>query len=555
MTTSCPHDDELLPFATGEPVTDDLRTHVGQCAVCLARVDQLRREMAELQSLSVSIGSHSPVATPSGEPLANSTKIGRYVVIGSLGSGGQADVYRVIDPNLERQLVLKLSRQHADGGTEHGDALSAEGRLLAELDHPGLVRVFDVGLFQDRPYLVLEHVSGRNLEQLFSVERPSCQEAARITAQMARVLAYAHRRGIVHGDVTPKNILIDAQGRARLIDFGLSRIEDAWGEHARLTGGTPEYLPPEIVLANNRLGRAIPASDVFGLGATLFWLLTGRAPFAAPTAHESLERARRGDVDFTPLHSANAPRRLKDLCRKCLAADSGSRPTPEIVATEIERFEIPHRVRLVVAAAVILLVSVIATTWWLTTDRKTDPHDTVNFVHSRPVINVLHRDGVRMLSNALPLRTGDRIFVYCHISQGEQAVMLWFNPAGQLKIIRPVRDVAENVDRLVVPAPHRSLTLDPPEGTEMLFFCCGDDLTEEELRACFPDKPIATELPSQNWLTVQRSEVKIEGPLATDIPDDILAVEESLKEINRQLKLRYKSVTGIVFPHRGPASH
>ncbi|WP_010587336.1 serine/threonine-protein kinase [Schlesneria paludicola] len=558
MKTDCPTDDELLPLAAGEPADDGLRAHVDQCPICLARVDQLRREMTELQSLAVSMGSTSklrPAAGPSVEPLPNSTKIGRYVVIGNLGSGGQADVYRVIDPNLERQLVLKLSRQHADGPAENGDAVSAEGRLLAELDHPGLIRVFDVGIFQKRPYLVLEHVPGRNLEQLFSTERPAFRDAARITAEMARVLAYAHRRGVVHGDVTPKNILIDAHGRARLIDFGLSRMEDAWGENARLTGGTPEYLPPEMALANGRLGRAVPASDVFGLGATLFWMLTGRAPFAGTTVNESLAHARRGEVDFTPLRTANVPRRLRDICRKCLAADPAARPAPDAVAAEIERFRARGRVWVVVTAATLLLASAIATAWWLTNDRKSDSLESVNFVHSRPVINVLHRDGVRMLSNALPLRTGDRIFVYCHISQGEEAVMLWFNPAGQLKIIRPVRDVAENVDRLVVPAPHRSLTLEPPEGTEMLFFCCGDDFSEQELRACFPEKPTSTNLPPHNWLTVQRSEVKIEGPLATDIPDDILAVEESLKEINRQLKQHFKSVTGIVFPHHTSATH
>ncbi|HEV3005481.1 MAG TPA: serine/threonine-protein kinase, partial [Pirellulales bacterium] len=170
------------------------------------------------------------------------------------------------------------------------EAAISEGRLLATLDHAGLPRVFDVGVLEDRPYLVLEYVPGRNLEQCFDRQRPTPSDAARIVSEAAGVLAYAHRRGVVHGDVTPRNIMIDAEGRTKVIDLGLARFDDIWQVDGGRVGGTPEFLPPELVADGP--GRVPgPAGDVFGLGATLYWLLTGRGPFAAATVSGSLARA------------------------------------------------------------------------------------------------------------------------------------------------------------------------------------------------------------------------------------------------------------------------
>jgi hypothetical protein len=108
-------------------------------------------------------------------------------------------------------------------------------------------------------------------------------------------------------------------------------------------------------------------------------------------------------------------------------------------------------------------------------------------VHSVPKITV----GNRNLSNVVPLHTGDRIAITCNLSQGEKAIMLWFNAAGELHSYSPVRDVADNVDRMVYPAPHEEMLLQPPEGTEMVFFCRGEAVSDDDLRACFPmDRPL-----------------------------------------------------------------
>src|SRR5207244_934385 len=121
-------------------------------------------------------------------------------------------------------------------------------------------------------------------------------------------------------------------------DFGLARLEDIWQDGAGAGGGTPEFLPPERLEADDPRKHIGPAGDVFGLGGTLYWLLTGRGPFAAPTMTEVLERARRGNVDFSPLRAAATPRRLVRFCEQALAADPTHRPTAVEAAHRLGRW-------------------------------------------------------------------------------------------------------------------------------------------------------------------------------------------------------------------------
>jgi serine/threonine protein kinase len=519
------------------------------------RLKLLRGEIAELRSLPGRL-LESPAKTvvpgSSGPPLKGGSAIGRYLVVGDVGSGGQADVYHVIDPDLRRDLVLKLSHRQSEDGDQRRDALLAEGRMLAALDHPGLVRIFDVGVLNGRPYLVLDLVKGRNLEQIYSDRRPSAREAARLIAEVAQVVTYAHQRGVVHGDITPRNILIDSHGRARLIDFGLSQIADAWGESGGPPGGTPEFIAPEVVPNGGPAQRAGPAGDVFGLGGTLYWLLTGEPPFAAPTGALALERARRCDIDFDALDRARVPARLSRLCREALAGNPADRPTAELLSAALKRASrrwITGRVAGAVTAVAFVGAGLV---WGLPELWETDPVQEASVVQSAPEIGVFRHDRIHNLSNVLPLRTGDQVEISCHISPGHPAVMLWFNAAGQLKSFAPKRDVDGKVDRLIYPAPRRAAALEPPEGTDLIFFCRGEPVDLEKLQSSFPMGTPPPALPGENWLILRREAVNTEGPLA-DAPDDvlqkILQVEELMKEIDRKLLVHFKGVTGIAFPH------
>ena len=551
MNADCPPDEDLLPLAMGEPVSPAVREHVEGCERCRQREKLLRGEVFELRELSRSTAAGPPktVLTVGAAPRAEgAATIGRYAIVGELGSGGQADVYRVIDPELGRSLVLKRSRRKLVDGQEGQDALRAEGRLLADLDHPGLVRVFDVGVHEGHPYLVLEHVAGRNLAQAFADKRPSSREAARLADQVARTLAYAHDRGVVHGDVTPRNILIDADGKARLIDLGLSRIESAWAEDDRLPGGTPEFMAPEQVGAEGERGRTSPAGDVFGLGATLYWLLTGQAPFAAPTLIETLTRAQRCDLDLTALERVGAPRRLARICRQALSADPAARPSSKELAESLQRASRRWSAAAVISAIVVAVLVGLWLPLWQGELWRPSSEEGRDIIHSVPEISVLSNDGPRNLSNVLPLQTRDRMAVQCRISQGQQATILWFNSAGELKTLEPVREPAGQVDYLTYPAPHRYEALKAPAGTEMIFFCRGEAV-DEDLRGCFPKGAAVPRLPEQNWLTLIRSKVDIQGPLKSGVADETIAVEAIMKEIDRKLRQRFDGVTGIAFPH------
>lgn len=552
MNQDCPPDDQLLALATDEPLSSAVRGHVDLCDKCQRRVKSLRKDVAELRALSASpVASLEPTVIGDTEKarstLPNGSSIGRYVIAGSLGSGGQAEVYRVIDPDLGRDLVLKLSHRRSFNGDGTRDALVAEGRLLAQLDHPGLVRVFEIGIHDERPFLVLDYVPGRNLEQIYATSRPPLFEATRLIAEVTRVVDYAHHRGVVHGDITPRNILIDSHGRTRLIDFGLSKIEDAWREDVGPTGGTPQFLPPEIVPAFGQVPESVPAGDVFGLGATFYWLLTGHAPFDAPTTLQALARARSCDIDFDALHRAGVPRKIATICRQALSANPNHRPTADVFAATLQRASRRWIIRIPVGTIAAIVLVGCALVWaWIEYGENVIPKPP-SIVHSVPRITV---DGIRNLSNVVPLRTGDRIAISCNISPGEKATLLWFNAAGELSVHSPIRDITDKVDRMVFPAPHEELTLEPPEGTDMLFFCRGEPVSADVLRDSFPIGTPPPRLPSHNYLELLRGELTLHGHLErTNIASEIHQVETTMKEINRQLMKHFQGVTGIAFSH------
>jgi hypothetical protein len=129
-------------------------------------------------------------------------------------------------------------------------------------------------------------------------------------------------------------------------------------------------------------------------------------------------------------------------------------------------------------------------------------------------------------------------------------VVIWFNGAGELKQLEPIRDVVDKIDRLIYPGQRRSFELTAPEGTEMFFFCRGGRISDDELTTCFPEVALIPILPPHNWVTLQRSETKIEGPLKTDVPEEIVRLEGAMKQIDRELRRHFQAVTGIAFPHR-----
>jgi hypothetical protein len=297
-------------------------------------------------------GDSRPLEAGDGPPRS----IGKYIVVEPLDEGGQGQVFRVVHPGLGKDLVLKLSRRPVAIAADERDRIVAEGRLLAGLDHPNLVRVVDLDFHRGRPFLVMDYVPGRHLELFAAQERITPGRAAAIVAELARVVGVVHRKGIVHLDIKPRNVLIDESGRPRLIDFGMARLRHAWADGpGGPTGGTLAYMAPEQ--ARGEADRIGPAADVFALGGVLYFLLTGRPPFTGKDSREVWDRARRGDLEPEALRQAGVLRRLERICLSALEADPQKRiVSADRLALELERYSrLPRRAVLSVLAAVPLL--------------------------------------------------------------------------------------------------------------------------------------------------------------------------------------------------------
>ncbi len=251
-------------------------------------------------------------------------QIGKYVVIEKLDEGGQAQVFRVLHPGLGQDFVLKLGRRPVELEPADRVGLQREGRLLAECDHPNLVRVIDLDFHEGRAYVVMERVRGLNLQQYIEQHRPGPLQAVRLVAGLARTVAYLHAQGIIHQDIKPRNVLIDDRGVPRLIDFGLARLKHAWSDDPDdWTGGTASYQSPEQ--ARGRGDLIGPWTDVFGLGGLFYHLLTGR-PLYQGASRESILRQAKEAVHVPARHlNRRVPRTLEWICERALETDPDRR--------------------------------------------------------------------------------------------------------------------------------------------------------------------------------------------------------------------------------------
>jgi eukaryotic-like serine/threonine-protein kinase len=213
-----------------------------------------------------------------GELIAN-----RYELQELAGSGGMSSVYRAYDRLLERQVAIKVLHEEYSKDPEYVERFRREAQAIARLSHPNIVTVIDRGEHEGRQYIVFEHVAGENLKE--AVQRLGPLPVGRALAlahQAARGLAFAHQHGVVHRDVKPHNVLIDAEGTAKVTDFGIARSlgrEDGITETGTVLG-TSDYLAPEQAAGQ----RVDACSDQYSLGALLYELLAGEVPYPAPNA-------------------------------------------------------------------------------------------------------------------------------------------------------------------------------------------------------------------------------------------------------------------------------
>jgi serine/threonine-protein kinase len=270
-------------------------------------------------------------------------RIGDYEVIEHVGSGGMGAVYKVRDQALGRVVALKIARHlgNPDGPTM--DRFFRAARIVARLSHPSIVPIFDVGQVDGSPYIVSQFIEGEDLSALSRrAGRLPPHDAARIIAEVADAVQFAHDRGVIHRDIKPSNILIETDGHAVLSDFGLAR-SFAIDEEASLTiegdiAGTPCYMSPEQ--ARNGLAATGPASDVYSLGAALYAVLIGQPPLRGPSPVETLRQIL-DEVEPAPPRrlEPSVPRDLEAICLKALCKEPAGRyDSAGSMAADLRRF-------------------------------------------------------------------------------------------------------------------------------------------------------------------------------------------------------------------------
>ena len=307
--TQCPH--------CGNAVSADLEQHCGRCLA--------RTLLASFNDI-----------LPDPEPVLR--RLGDYALLEEIARGGMGVVFRARQVSLDREVAVKLLRDSIIADSSVIDRFRAEGAATAKLNHPNIVPVFEAGEADGHYFIAMALIEGPSLAAMIQNGPLRPRDAAAIIGEVAATIEHAHERGILHRDLKPGNVLLDKSHQPHVTDFGLARFLDR-DSSMTLTGeilGTPAYMAPEQVSGAANVG---PCVDVYSMGALLFHLLTGRAPFVGPTVPELLHNVLRQEPVSPRLLNPALPRDLASICLKCLRKEQKQRyQSARELAEDIQRF-------------------------------------------------------------------------------------------------------------------------------------------------------------------------------------------------------------------------
>jgi hypothetical protein len=469
---------ELVDRAAERPASEWVTFLGRECATDPALQEEALRLLGHAQAASaegflepsaptVELGSVSMTQWEPDPGSAERSYVGKYRIVRRFSAvGGQAAAYLAFDPDVERHVVLK--RYHGPSGE------AEEGRALAKIKSPYVAHCHGVERIDGAAFLVVEYIPGRNLAEVRHDGPLNLGAVVRILAQLAEGVAAVHARGLIHRDIKPANVILHDDGTPRLVDFGLAAYLGS--DRLRERGGSLAYMAPEQ--ARGEWDRIDFRTDIFGLGAVLYQLLTGRAPYAGSTLFEALEQAKKADVTPPRRLEPAIPAPLEAVCLKALAAAPENRYTtplefaaalrqavePAAVATPPPA-RLPARVRRGLPGAVVAcgLVALAAWLWprglgTMRTDPRPDPGPAAGPLRARIAVQHFkdsddHRraelQGTISETSLAgePPRFKDLVRVHVTLSRPAYAYLIVLNPNGRIQLGAPAGGIVPRSPR------------------------------------------------------------------------------------------------------------
>jgi len=266
-------------------------------------------------------------------------ELGDYELLEEIGRGGQGVVFRARQKSLNRIVAVKVIGLGQWATPAHLKRFRLEAEAAASLDHPCIVPIYEVGEREGQCYFSMKFVEGGQLDEVVKHKPVSIRQAAELIAKIARTVHYAHEHGILHRDIKPGNILLDAKGEPQLTDFGLARLVESESTVTRTLEvlGTPSYMSPEQAAGNN--AKLTSATDVYGLGAVLYQLLTGHPPFTGGSTYETIKLLLETEPCPPRFWNPKVDRELSTISLKCLEKDPKRRYVSALAfAEDLERW-------------------------------------------------------------------------------------------------------------------------------------------------------------------------------------------------------------------------
>ncbi len=281
----------------------------------------------------------APVKKKTAHPAIRFADFGDYELLEEIGRGSQGVVFRARQKSLNRIVALKIIALGQWAAEAHLKRFRLEAEAAAKLEHAGIVPIYEVGEHDGSCYFSMKFVEGGQLAELIGREPMPVRQAAELIVKVARTVHYAHEHGILHRDIKPGNILLDGKGEPHLTDFGLASLVETESSVTQTLDvlGTPSYMAPEQALGNNAAVGSV--TDVYGLGAVLYHLLTGQPPFAGGTTYETIKLLENTEPRPPRLLNPKVDRDLATICLKCLEKDPKCRYSSALALTEdLERW-------------------------------------------------------------------------------------------------------------------------------------------------------------------------------------------------------------------------